>query len=201
MVEPGPRQGSTASDRGECGGQSGIGTSGCMCGTVRWSGGRKCCTATLCPAMSSQPRRSAYRLWTRCGRRRRPRPRWRVTPSRRWQQCWPPVYRLHRHCSRFSRISRISSLSSCLSACKCAWHKCHEERDPARPTTAENAAPMAATVEAASAASSASSRSPPTGPPHPPCCVRAATGRTGRPPARAPGPAATAPPGSSAGWR
>ena len=32
-----------------------------MCGTVCWWGGRKCCAATLCPAMSSQPRRSAYR--------------------------------------------------------------------------------------------------------------------------------------------
>ena len=32
-----------------------------MCGTVRWSGGRECCVAALCPAMSSQPRRSAYR--------------------------------------------------------------------------------------------------------------------------------------------
>ena len=60
---------------------------------------------------------------------------------------------------------------------------------------------MAATSAAASADSSASSRSPPprrrrpTGPPLPPCCVRAATGRKGRPPARAPGPAARAPPG------
>ena len=36
-----------------------------MCGTVRWSGGSKCCTATLCPAMSSQPRRSAYRATDR----------------------------------------------------------------------------------------------------------------------------------------
>ena len=32
--KPGPRQGSTASDRGECGGQSGTGISGCVCGTV-----------------------------------------------------------------------------------------------------------------------------------------------------------------------
>ena len=58
---PGPRHGSTASDRGRCGGRSGIGTSGCMCGMVRLSGSRECCAAALCPAMSSQPRRSAYR--------------------------------------------------------------------------------------------------------------------------------------------
>ena len=38
-------------------------------------------------------------------------------------------------------------------------------------------------------------------PPLPPSYVIAATGRTGRPPARAPGPAARAPLGSGAGWR
>ena len=32
-----------------------------MCGTVRWWGGRKCCAATPCSAMLSQPRRYAYR--------------------------------------------------------------------------------------------------------------------------------------------
>ena len=140
-------------------------------------------------------------LRTRCGRWRRPHPRRRATPSGQWQQCWPPVYHRHRH------FRHISSLSSSLSACTCTWQKCLEERGPARPEAAQNVAPMAGTVEAASAASSANSRSPPPhwrppmGPPRHPCCVRAATGRAGRPPARGPGPAATAPPGSGAGWR
>ena len=66
---------------------------------------------------------------------------------------------------------------------------------------------MAGTVDAASAASSASSQSPPLqwrpsmGPPYHPCCVRAATGRAGWPPSRAPAPPRRTPWAAAPGGR
>ena len=77
-------------------------------------------------------------LRTRCGPRRRPHPRRRVTPSGHWQQCWPPVYHRHRH------YSHSSSLRSSLSACTFTWHKCQEERCRRPPRRAVHPAPQAA---------------------------------------------------------